>query len=101
MKRSIGLDIGGTKCAITVGEIEGDDIKIVHREEFPTAGLTWQQVLAEFSTRIRRTIEQSDNPNNRTITPRPSRRASPSPRRNHRRGPNGSARRTRTRPAPP
>ena len=67
MKRSIGLDIGGTKCAITVGEIDGDDIKIVHREEFPTAGLTWQQVLAEFSMRIRRTIEQSNNPNNRTI----------------------------------
>ena len=53
MKRSIGLDIGGTKCAITVGEIEGDDIKIVHREEFPTAGLTWQQVLGEFAARIR------------------------------------------------
>ena len=67
MKRSIGLDIGGTKCAITVGEIDGDDIKIVHREEFPTAGLTWQQVLAEFSMRIRRTIEQSNNPNNRTL----------------------------------
>ena len=53
MKRSIGLDIGGTKCAITVGEIEGDDIKIVHREEFPTAGLSWQQVLAKFEQQIR------------------------------------------------
>ena len=61
MKRSIGLDIGGTKCAITVGEIEGDDITIVHREEFPTADLTWQQVLGEFSMRIRRVIEQSRN----------------------------------------
>ena len=53
MKRSIGLDIGGTKCAITVGEINGDDIEIVHREEFPTAGLTWQQVLAKFAEQIR------------------------------------------------
>ena len=53
MKRSIGLDIGGTKCAITVGEIEGDDIRIVHREEFPTAGLVWQQVLAKFEAQIR------------------------------------------------
>jgi len=52
MKRSIGLDIGGTKCAITVGEIEGDDIRIVHREEFATAGLTWQQVLAKFAEQI-------------------------------------------------
>ena len=59
MKRSIGLDIGGTKCAITVGEISGDDIKIVHREEFPTAGLTWQQVLAEFSSRITRALNDS------------------------------------------
>ena len=61
MKRSIGLDIGGTKCAITVGEIEGDDITIVHREEFPTAGLSWRQVLGEFSMRIRQAISQSPN----------------------------------------
>ena len=53
MKRSIGLDIGGTKCAITVGEIEGDAITIVHREEFPTAGLSWRQVLAKFEAQIR------------------------------------------------
>ena len=53
MKRSIGLDIGGTKCAITVGEIAGDDITIVHREQFPTAGLTWRQVLAKFEAQIR------------------------------------------------
>ena len=53
MKRSIGLDIGGTKCAITVGEIDGDDIRIVHREQFPTSGLTWQQVLAKFKAQIR------------------------------------------------
>lgn len=63
MKRSIGLDIGGTKCAITVGEIEGDDIKIVHREEFPTAGLTWQQVLGEFAARIRNLPNHPNLPN--------------------------------------
>ena len=51
MTRSIGLDIGGTKCALTVGEIENDQIQIVHREEFPTAGLSWQDVLGEFATR--------------------------------------------------
>jgi len=60
MKRSIGLDIGGTKCAITVGEVGGDDIRIVHREEFPTAGLSWQQVLAKFAERIR-TLAPFDN----------------------------------------
>ena len=66
MKRSIGLDIGGTKCAITVGEIEGDDITIVHREEFPTAGLAWQQVLAAFSSRITRALNDS------SLIPHPS-----------------------------
>ena len=49
---NIGLDIGGTKCAISAGESEGGTIKILSREEFPTAGLTWQQVLEEFAHRI-------------------------------------------------
>ena len=49
---NIGLDIGGTKCAISAGEPAGDAIKILSREEFPTAGLTWQQVLEEFARRI-------------------------------------------------
>ena len=49
---NIGLDIGGTKCAISTGESEGGTIKILSREEFPTAGLTWQQVLEEFARRI-------------------------------------------------
>ena len=49
---NIGLDIGGTKCALSTGESEGDVIKILSREEFPTAGLTWHQVLDEFVERI-------------------------------------------------
>ena len=48
----VGLDIGGTKCAISAGESEGGTIKILSREEFPTAGLSWHQVLDEFSRRI-------------------------------------------------
>ena len=48
----IGLDIGGTKCAISTGEPAGDAIKILSREEFPTAGLAWRQVLEEFARRI-------------------------------------------------
>ena len=48
----IGLDIGGTKCAISTGECSDGAIKILSREEFPTAGLTWQQVLDEFARRI-------------------------------------------------
>ena len=52
MSISIGLDIGGTKCAISTGECTEDSIKILSREEFPTAGLSWMQVLEEFSKRI-------------------------------------------------
>ena len=52
MKLKIGLDIGGTKCAISTGECEDGAIKILSREEFPTAGLPWQQVLDEFARRI-------------------------------------------------
>lgn len=48
----IGLDIGGTKCAISAGEEDGGDLKILLREEFPTAGLSWRQVLEEFARRI-------------------------------------------------
>ena len=36
MNRSIGIDIGGTKCALSVGECSADAVKILHREEFPT-----------------------------------------------------------------
>ena len=49
---NIGLDIGGTKCAISTGESSNGAIKILSREEFPTAGLTWHQVLDEFARRI-------------------------------------------------
>ena len=48
----IGLDIGGTKCAISTGESADGKIRILSREEFPTAGLSWRQVLDEFARRI-------------------------------------------------
>ena len=49
---NIGLDIGGTKCAISTGECVDGAIKILSREEFPTGGLSWRQVLEEFARRI-------------------------------------------------
>jgi len=52
VKRSIGIDIGGTKCALSFGECAPDSVKILHREEFPTKGLSWQEVLEEFNRRI-------------------------------------------------
>lgn len=54
MNVSIGIDIGGTKCALSVGECAADAVKILHREEFPTKGLSWQEVLEEFGKRMDR-----------------------------------------------
>ena len=54
MSVSIGIDIGGTKCALSLGSCTADSVKILKREEFPTKGLSWQQVLNEFSGRIDR-----------------------------------------------
>ena len=59
----IGLDIGGTKCAISTGEPAGDAIKILSREEFPTAGLAWRQVLEEFARRIDCIVSSPSNSN--------------------------------------
>ena len=52
MSTSIGIDIGGTKCALSVGDCTADSVRILHREEFPTAGKTWQETLEEFARRI-------------------------------------------------
>ncbi len=52
MKYSIGLDIGGTKCAVSAGVCANGEIRIAAREAFPTAGLHWQEVLAAFEQRI-------------------------------------------------
>ena len=34
----IGFDIGGTKCAVSVGKIQGDDISVIERKEVATKG---------------------------------------------------------------
>ena len=49
---NIGLDIGGTKCAVSSGRAADGGIEIFSREEFPTAGLSWREVLEEFAARI-------------------------------------------------
>ncbi len=49
-----GFDVGGTKCALSMGECSADSVRVVHREEFPTAGKGWREVLEEFSTRLER-----------------------------------------------
>lgn len=64
----IGLDIGGTKCAISTGESADGKIKILSREEFPTAGLSWHQVLEEFARRIENHNTTQPPYHNTTIT---------------------------------
>ena len=44
----IGLDIGGTKCAATLGA-GGETIRILKKEQFLTKGLSPQSVLQRFS----------------------------------------------------
>ncbi len=53
---NIGLDIGGTKCAVSTGRSVDGGIEILSREEFPTKGLSWREVLEEFALRIERII---------------------------------------------
>lgn len=57
-KHYIGLDIGGTKCASTIGKIavggNGEEITIIEREEFPTAGQKPEVILEKFSDFIER-----------------------------------------------
>ncbi len=36
MEYYIGFDIGGTKCAVSLGEVNGSSLKILHREEVCT-----------------------------------------------------------------
>lgn len=57
MKLKIGLDIGGTKCAVSTGVSRDGKIDILSREEFPTAGLSWRQVLDEFAKRIEKLLD--------------------------------------------
>ncbi len=48
----IGLDIGGTKCAITLAKILESDIEFVKKEKFMTAGLTPYEVIDRYSEYI-------------------------------------------------
>ncbi|MBQ3848429.1 MAG: ROK family protein [Clostridia bacterium] len=44
----IGIDIGGTKCAVSLGEDDGRELKIIDKSKFPTAGKKPETVLDEF-----------------------------------------------------
>ena len=53
----IGLDIGGTKCAVSLGQDADTGFEVLERREFPTAGLSYQQVLERFSNEIARILQ--------------------------------------------
>ena len=36
MRYIIGLDVGGTKCAVTIGSAEGSDVKVLDKKGFAT-----------------------------------------------------------------
>ena len=33
---AVGFDIGGTKCAVSLGEVDGGNIRVIERQETPT-----------------------------------------------------------------
>lgn len=49
----IGLDVGGTKCAATLGRVT-DKIEIIDKEKFATAELSYLEVLGKFADFIER-----------------------------------------------
>jgi glucokinase len=62
VKIFIGLDIGGTKCAVSRGAAGAQTLEILAREEFPTAGLSWREVLEAFARRIEAILAGAEKP---------------------------------------
>lgn len=60
----IGIDIGGTKCAVVLGEINGSDVKIIGSSFFPTIkDNTWKTTLAKIEEEIVKLTELTENTN--------------------------------------
>ena len=56
-----GLDIGGTKCAVSLGRVAGDQIGILARERFPTPA-TPGQTLTTFISTLEAMLEAQQSP---------------------------------------
>ncbi len=52
----IGLDIGGTKCAMTMGKIDNGQIEVVQKEKFPTGKEQPEKILERFCSFIDRML---------------------------------------------
>ena len=46
-----GFDIGGTKCAVILAKVEGDQVDFLERYEMKTLG-DWKKVLDELSEKM-------------------------------------------------
>ncbi len=58
MKRYIGIDIGGTKCALTLGRENAGSIVILYKKKFPTEGGP-NEVLERFYNELQEGLRQS------------------------------------------
>ena len=58
----IGVDIGGTKCAVTLGLSKGDGIEIKDKIGFPTTGV--DDTIANIKATIRSILERNGLPEN-------------------------------------
>ncbi len=56
-----GVDIGGTKCAVSLGRSTGDQISILARERFPTPA-TPEQTLTRFISTLELMLEVQQKP---------------------------------------
>ena len=54
----IGLDIGGTKCAASLGYICDEDIKICDKDYFSTADKSPYKILQRFSLFIKKHLSK-------------------------------------------
>ena len=58
MKHYVGIDVGGTKCALTLGVSTGDGIKITVRREFKTEG-SYAFVLERFLAELKAVLSEN------------------------------------------
>lgn len=56
-----GIDIGGTKCAVSLGRAQGDLMQVVDRRQFPTPA-TPQEALQTFATYLQAMLQEHAQP---------------------------------------
>lgn len=60
VKPLVGVDIGGTKCAVTIGALQDEDIVILDKEGFPTTGVN--QTIQDIKDTIRAVLKRNGIP---------------------------------------